>query len=254
MRPEADRADVVARLAGSTGRGSSQAAHVGEAGRARAARRSPRAPAKFHGPRPAVRSARRTARAADLARDRVEARDVARAAALRHQPAAGPQRGVQALEEALVVGHPVEDGVGEDGVDRLVELELGEVGLRTRRPRSPSASRARSTIDGEASTATTWPPRQPLAAASAVTRPVPQPASSTVSSPRSSQAVEHLGRPTRAAGPRRGRRWRRPSRGRVTAPWSPAPAARARPRSASIASASASVTPDVVEPVRAAGA
>ena len=50
--------------------------------------------------------------------------------------------------------------------------------------RSPSASRACSTIDGAASTAITRPSGR-RSSSSSVTRPVPQPASSTVSSPRS---------------------------------------------------------------------
>ena len=50
------------------------------------------------------------------------------AAALGDQPPARAQRRVEAREEALVVGDPVEDGGREDGVDRLVELQLGEVG------------------------------------------------------------------------------------------------------------------------------
>ena len=50
--------------------------------------------------------------------------------------------------------------------------------------RSPSASRARATIEGAASTAITRP-RGRRSASRAVTRPLPQPASNTVSSPSS---------------------------------------------------------------------
>ena len=54
--------------------------------------------------------------------------DVARAAALGGEAAAGLQRRVQAGEEALVVGDPVERRGREDRVDGLVELELDQVG------------------------------------------------------------------------------------------------------------------------------
>jgi hypothetical protein len=47
--------------------------------------------------------------------------------ARRVEPTAGRQRGEQAGEQRVVVGDPVEDGVGEDGVDARVELERCEV-------------------------------------------------------------------------------------------------------------------------------
>ncbi len=52
--------------------------------------------------------------------------DVPLAAALGHQPSARPQRREETFEEALVIGDPMEDGVGESGVDRLVERQLGQ--------------------------------------------------------------------------------------------------------------------------------
>ncbi len=53
--------------------------------------------------------------------------DVAGAAALRREPAAGLQRRVQAGEQPLMVGDPVERRRREDRVHRLVELELDQV-------------------------------------------------------------------------------------------------------------------------------
>ena len=64
----------------------------------------------------------------------MEAGDVALPAALGHQAPAGPQRGVQAREQKLVVGDPVKDRAREDRVDGLLQRELGEVGLEERRP------------------------------------------------------------------------------------------------------------------------
>ena len=61
---------------------------------------------------------------------------VALAAALRLEPPAGAQRRVESLKQPVVVEHPVEGGVGEDRVDRLVQLELGEVGEQRLVPRA----------------------------------------------------------------------------------------------------------------------
>jgi hypothetical protein len=36
--------------------------------------------------------------------------------------------GRQAPEEQIVIEHPVEDSAGEDGVDLLLQLQLGQVG------------------------------------------------------------------------------------------------------------------------------
>ena len=114
-----------------------------------------------------------------------EGRDVALAAALRDEPAARLERLVQAREQ-----------------QRRGRRSSGR--RRWRRPRRPvrrrtssvrlaqstvarsagSAARACSTIEGAASTATTCPSGS-RSSSIAVTRPEPQPASSTVSSPRS---------------------------------------------------------------------
>ena len=59
---------------------------------------------------------------------RLHGRDVAGAAALGDEPAARPQRRVQPLEQPVVVGDPVERRGREDRVDRLVQLELEQVG------------------------------------------------------------------------------------------------------------------------------
>jgi hypothetical protein len=61
-----------------------------------------------------------------LVSEPAEAVDVALAAALRHERRAGPQRGVEVLEQRVVVLDPVEHGVREGGVDRLGELEVGQ--------------------------------------------------------------------------------------------------------------------------------
>ena len=121
-------------------------------------------------------------------------------------------------EEALVVEDPVEGGVGEDRVDRLVELELGEVGddqLDAAR-RSPRSSRACSIIDGDASTPITRPsgsavehvPGHPAAAAARVEDGF---VSGEV------EAVEHLEAPRAPACRRCGDRSPRPSRSCATA-------------------------------------
>ena len=111
--------------------------------------------AKFHGPGQPPRR-RRTARCARHDAERLDdVGDVARAAALGDQPAARLQRGVQAGEERVVVGDPVERRGREDRVDRLGELELGEVGHGERRcGRRRARSRAsldhrRRAVDGD---------------------------------------------------------------------------------------------------------
>ena len=57
-----------------------------------------------------------------------EPEDVASAAALRAQPTTRLRRPRERAEEPIVVGHPVEDGVGEDNVDLLWQREIGEAG------------------------------------------------------------------------------------------------------------------------------
>ena len=74
----------------------------------------------------------------------VKARDVALAAALRREAPARPQGRVQAREQRVVVGDPVEDRVREDASTGSRQLELGEVLVEDRRPRSPAAPRAPS--------------------------------------------------------------------------------------------------------------
>src|SRR5213082_2178570 len=64
---------------------------------------------------------------AQLAGYPMQARDVPLTAALRHQPATGLKRRVQAPEQAVVIGDPVEDRVGEHRVDRLFELQIHEI-------------------------------------------------------------------------------------------------------------------------------
>jgi hypothetical protein len=53
--------------------------------------------------------------------------DVALAAALGHEPAARREQPAQTCEQPLVIGDPVEGGVGERGIDRLGQLELDQV-------------------------------------------------------------------------------------------------------------------------------
>ena len=112
--------------------------------------------AKFLGPsqpsrKPANGSSAPTRRATAW-----EALDVAVAAALGHEPPAGPKRRVEAMKQGVVVADPVEDGVRERRLHRLVEDQLGQIGLQHGRPR-PELRPGRSTMDGAASTATTCP-------------------------------------------------------------------------------------------------
>jgi hypothetical protein len=92
---------------------------------------------------------------------------------------------VQAPEQPVVVGDPVEGGGREDRVDRLAEVELEQVADAQVRV-GPSRSRAASIIEGDSSIAITRPCGSRSISA-CVMRPEPQPASSTVSSPRSSR-------------------------------------------------------------------
>ena len=101
----------------------------------------------------------------------------------------GRSAAASAREQRVVVGDPVEDRVGEDGVDRLAVVErerrAGRPGARRRVGRAAPRARGRPS-PASASTATTRP-RGRRSSSSRVTRPEPQPASSTVSSPRSSR-------------------------------------------------------------------
>ncbi len=107
----------------------------------------------------------------------------------------------------------MEDGAGEDGVDRLVQLQLVRSETSTSSP-GRSTSRTFSTIEGEPSTATTRP-RGSRSISSPVTRPLPQPASSTVSSPPAAGGRAPSA-PTLRGDRRRGGSSRRPSRGSPT--------------------------------------
>jgi hypothetical protein len=72
--------------------------------------------------------------------DLAQLRDVSAPAALGDEAPTGSEGGVEAREEGVVVGDPVEDCIRERRVDRLIELELDQVGadhlgpLAERRP------------------------------------------------------------------------------------------------------------------------
>ena len=251
--PRADARQVLARVrAAATRLSSSQHRPASKPARSEPAPRCPRARRSSRCtsmPRVLARSARRRSRPR---RSPVSALgDVALAAALRlhrARPAAARRRGA---------------GTGSSWSSDPVERR------RWRTPRRPArraparrgrrraarpgrrASRAPcSIIDGEASTPITRP-RGSRSTSSAVTRPLPQPASSTVSSPRSGSRSSTSRRPLAPAGRRRGGRRRRPSRGvrrarprRLTAPSSPGRARRRRrPRRSRSLSARWSVSP-----------
>jgi hypothetical protein len=72
--------------------------------------------------------------ARDLGGQLVELGDVPVPAALRDQPPARAEGAMQPLEEARVVGDPVENRVGERGVHLAVQLEVHKVGLEDRGP------------------------------------------------------------------------------------------------------------------------
>ena len=119
----------VERSAGCTGFGSSQQRDVARSRRRAGAPRSPRRPAKFQivcRPSEVLRVlgvGRRPRRS-----PRAWLATLPCSAALGDEPAAGPQRRVQAREERVVVEDPVEGRGREDQVDRLVELQLEQVG------------------------------------------------------------------------------------------------------------------------------
>ncbi len=91
-------------------------------------------------------------------------RDVARAAALRHQAPAGRERREQAREEALVVEDPVEGGRRHDQVDRRLDLQLQQVALAHAHPGGQVGQLARGLGDhpGRAVDRLDGPPRDPL--------------------------------------------------------------------------------------------
>ena len=79
--------------------------------------------------------------------------DVAEAPALRHQPAARLQRRIQAREQQLVVGDPVERGGRDDRVDRPVKGQLEQVGREhlgaVAEPRPRLLDHRRTAVDGD---------------------------------------------------------------------------------------------------------
>ena len=139
---------------------------------------------------------------------RLHVGDVARAAALGDEPAAGLAALRAGGRRALVVGDPVERRGREDRVDRLVELELEQVATANASTRSPKRALACSTIACVPSTATHARRAARARSSAAVTRPVPQPASSTRSSP-SRSSRSSTSRPHAPAGRTCGRRRRR---------------------------------------------
>ena len=181
MVAEADRAKEAGGVGGVTGQGSSQVStSVKPARSSRSAVSS--APAKFQGPsQPARYSAKGcsapTAVAAAWKRSTLPA-----AAALRDQAAARAQRRVTAARTGRR-GRP-SSGRRRSRRRRRPARRAPARSGRPGRPwcAPPSASRACSTIEGAESTATTRP-RGSRSSSSCVTRPEPQPASSTVSSP-----------------------------------------------------------------------
>ena len=126
------------------------------------------------------------------------------------------QRGEQAREQPLVIEDPVEGGVGEDRVDRLGQLELEQVRddqldpVAEPLPRELGDHRRRG-VDAD------HPPAGNPLEERRVTRPLPQPASSTVSSP-SARAGRAPPAPSPPAVRRPGRRSPRPSRGVTRSP------------------------------------
>ena len=107
---------------------------------------------------------------------------------------------------------PVEDGAGEDRVDRLGAARARSGRRPGRSTRSPSRSRAFSIIDAEPSTAITRP-RAGARSASAVTRPLAAAGVEHGLLAAQLQPVEHLLPHSTCGTGDRGRRSRRPSRG-----------------------------------------
>ena len=137
--------------------------------------------------------------------------DVALAPALGDEAAAGRSAARRRAKSRSWSSDPVEGRGREDRVDRLVELQLGEVGDqvggRSPQPLPRLLDHRLRAVDGDAPG-----PRAGARSAAPVTRPEPQPASSTVSSPLSSSRSS-TSSPTRLRGRRPRRRSRRPSRG-----------------------------------------
>ena len=144
-----------------------------------------------------ARGARRRARsAATASQAAMNARRCPRRRTAPRSRPPGRSHDATRVEERLVVGDPVEGRGREDDVHRLGEprARAGRSGSRSTsgpQPRPRLLDHRRRAVDAD----------QPAAASgrrssrSSVTRPQPQPASSTVSSPRRSRAVEHRGPP-----------------------------------------------------------
>ncbi len=121
----------------------------------------------------------------------------------------GRKRRVQAREQPLVVGDPVEGGRREDRVDGLVQLQLEQVDQRARR--RPAGARARRRPSTARRRRRSRGPRGRRSINASVMRPEPQPASSTVSSPRRAQTRQHLAPELPPSARRSGRSSARPS-------------------------------------------
>ena len=110
----------------------------------------------------------------------------------------GAQRPREPRPQTVVIGHPVKRRRRDDRIHRLVKLQGSSTSSRHTTARSPSRSRARVTMSGEASIASTRP-RGTSASSASVTRPVPHPTSSTVASGARARAVRGRPRPMPAA-------------------------------------------------------
>ena len=147
---------------------------------------------------------------ADRREDRLDRGDVAGAAALGDEPAARPEDRGQVPEQGVVVGDPVERRGREDRVDRMPPGSangrprsattyvdpVAEPAPAAGAPRRPSPATRRGRRPGR---------RGSRSARSSVTRPLPQPASRTVSSPSQRRAARGRPRPSGSADRRRGR-------------------------------------------------
>ena len=78
--------------------------------------------------------------------------DVPAAPALGEQARAGPHVAMQRGEQRVVVGDPVEGGVREHDIDRLGEVELGEVLAERGGAGAEAPAGCKLTIDGATST------------------------------------------------------------------------------------------------------
>ena len=130
----------------------------------------------------------------DLVGDPAQPRDVAGAAALRGEPAAGLQHSADLREEQVVV----ERSSGRRRWRRPRRRAQAARAASGRRPapRPPAAGARAPSRPSTGSRRRRSPcPSGSRSISIAVTRPLPQPASSTVSSPTSWQALEHRLRP-----------------------------------------------------------